>query len=297
LTGPRAVATACNGTPSSAVPARVLHLRFTRAPDGCTFIGHQHAPYPFHIGKALRLSGDPPEMATVYVQSCSGGLYEAERLRLDIDVGPQAMACVTTQASTIVHSMTAGSVAQSTAIRVDPGGMLEYLPDPLILFPEARIAADTTVVIADDAQAIFSESFLAHDPQGHGRPFGSFSSALRIEDRAGRLLACDRFNIEGDRFAAMSAAGESAYGAHGTMTLLADADHNARGLDLVRRRMANDRSRFGDTYAGASLLPGRRGVWLRLLARDGVALRRLMTVAWMALRETLTGRLPEARRK
>jgi urease accessory protein len=53
----------------------------------------------------------------------------------------------------------------------------------------------------------------------------------------------------------------------------------------------------GAVYAGASLLPGGAGAWLRALSSDAVALRRLVRDGWAAAREQLTGAPPGIRRK
>ena len=64
---------------------------------------------------------------------------------------------------------------------------------------------------------------------------------------------------------------------------------------LSRLRTALDASE--GVYGGASALPGGHGVWVRLLAADGAALRAAMTAAWSAMRTELCGHPPKARRK
>jgi urease accessory protein UreH len=52
-----------------------------------------------------------------------------------------------------------------------------------------------------------------------------------------------------------------------------------------------------DCYGGASLLPNGAGVWVRLVARDGATLRGTMIAVWAAMRRSMTGVEPVARRK
>ncbi len=110
-------------------------LRFTRSPDGVSYIGRQRVGYPFHITRPFMLDTAPAGALTLYLQSVSGGIYDGEDLRLDLTADENAEAHVTTQAATIVHRTPQWGARQSTTIDAAPGALLEYLPDPLILFP------------------------------------------------------------------------------------------------------------------------------------------------------------------
>ena len=59
---------------------------------------------------------DHPGLATLYVQSCSGGIYEDDRLDLTLATAQGAEAHVSTQAATVVHSMPSGSASQRVRI-------------------------------------------------------------------------------------------------------------------------------------------------------------------------------------
>ncbi|HZF35124.1 MAG TPA: urease accessory protein UreD, partial [Candidatus Angelobacter sp.] len=80
-------------------------ITFARDPGGRTYVRRQHVSYPYHVCRALTFAGDPPGMATLYLQSCAGGIYRDDRLRERIVAEEGAAAHLTTQASTIVHSM------------------------------------------------------------------------------------------------------------------------------------------------------------------------------------------------
>ena len=57
---------------------------------GRTILRRQHVGYPFHITRAFQLDRMRPDLATLYLQSTSGGLYAADRLALDVTVGAGA---------------------------------------------------------------------------------------------------------------------------------------------------------------------------------------------------------------
>ncbi|MGB3022584.1 MAG: urease accessory protein UreD, partial [Methyloceanibacter sp.] len=112
-----------------------LELEFAAAPDGRTYLRRQFASYPFHVCRVQFQDRDIPDLATLYVQSCSGGVYEDDRLKLALAAGENAKAHVSTQAATVVHSMPTGRAEQIVRLDCAHGSYLEYLPDPQILFP------------------------------------------------------------------------------------------------------------------------------------------------------------------
>ena len=63
----------------------------------------QHVPYPFHVTRPFYLDAQRPDLATLYLQSSSGGVYGGDDLSLTLDIRAGAAAQVTTQAATIVH--------------------------------------------------------------------------------------------------------------------------------------------------------------------------------------------------
>ena len=270
-----------------------MNLEFARAPDGLTHIASQYAAYPFHICRPFRYENDPAGMATVYMQSASGGLYEHERLETTLIAAENAAAHVTSQASTIVHEMKGGQAEQIVTLRVEENGWLEYLPDPLILFPGARVDSKVRLVLAEGAQAIIADSFLAHDSKAAGRVFDRLNSDVRIETPDGKLLACDAFAVEGAQFCDALALGGRGFATHGSMAMLSASAATDAALAAIRAQIDSNE----ECYGGASLLPNNAGIWARLVARDGAALRRTMIAVWASMRRSMTGVEPVARRK
>lgn len=268
-------------------------VTFARDPGGGTYLRRQFASYPFHLCRPHHFAGDPPGMATLYLQSLSGGIYEDERLSLAVTAEEGAQAHVTSQASTIVHSMEAGNADLAVTIEAREDALVEYLPDPLILFPGARLSSALRVRRHEEATVICADSFLTHDPEGEGRPFGALDSRFDVEELDGGLLARDRFALSGETFAARRPAGTRRYAALATVMVLSPRDRVSPVLDALREAVAG----LAETYAGASLLPNDCGVWARLLSADGAALRASVDAAWAAARAALTGTRPRVRRK
>src|SRR3981081_3604063 len=68
---------------------------------GRTVLRRQHVGYPFHVTRAFQLDRMRPDLATLYLQSASRGLYAADRLTLDLAVGAGSPLNPTTQTPTV----------------------------------------------------------------------------------------------------------------------------------------------------------------------------------------------------
>lgn len=272
--------------------AAQLALRFGSA-NGLTYLASQRVAYPFHLGRSLHMPGDPVDMPTYYVQSCSGGIFEHDRLGWQVDLAAGGKLHLSTAASTVVHSMTGGDAEQAVTFQLGAGSLLEYLPDPVILFPGARYRNRLTLRAEDSACAIAWDAVIAHDPQGLGRMFDCMDSELRIvcadEDAP---CALDRYRIAGTAQRAALPGVTGQYTCHGSMVVLMPREAVAGLCETLRTALAQ----CEDVYAGAASLPRQRGAWVRVLARDAAALRVALHAAWRCARGAL-GLTADARRK
>jgi urease accessory protein len=272
---------------------RQVDIRFARAPDGRAFLARQHVAYPFHVTRTFDYPGDPDGMATLVLQSVGGGLVQGDALALAVHCAEGARAHVTSQAATVAHAMPGAAVRIDQALALDAGCWLEWMPDPLILFPGADVTVATTATLDADATLILTDGFLGHDPTGLDRPFGRIASSLEILDRSGRLVVADRFALDGAAFATGLPGVAGAFRASATMLVVTAQVAPAALSDAL----AGAFDGLAGVYAGASILPGERGAVARILAADGAGSRAATAAAWRALRIALTGREPQPRRK
>lgn len=276
---------------STASPQAVLS--FKRDPSGQTFIARQRTTYPFTLTQPFCLDRAPHGMLTLMLQSISGGVYENERLALDFSVKDGACVHLTTQGATVVHSMREDRGAtQQVSIRAGKGSFVEYLPDPLALFPQAHFRSAVQITVGEGATVISGDAFGLHDPEALARPFGSIFSETVFQQPDGQRRCVDRFEMSGREFIASLPPALQRYQTQGTFWVV--SDHNAEELVTAVRMAFNS---LPDIYAGASVLPDNAGVWMRVLALDAVALRSAFHAAWSAVRLCLTGVKPPSRRK
>ena len=290
-----------NGTPTPArqsersyvdQPVRA-ELVFSRDPVGRTYVSRQYMPYPFHICRPLYIEQDPPGMATLYVQSCSAGLLQHDDLRTSIAVEADAQVHYTTTTPTIVHSMEEGQAKQEIRIEAFSGSLAEYFPEPLILFPRSRLRSALYISAHEGSSVISGESFLLHDYSGADGVFDWLESEMQIQRPGGAMLARDRFRLDGSLFRERRPGVNGEFVAQGSLVVLTGGQFQ----DTIIGAIGDELASSANVYAGVSALRDRCGVWTRLLAPDGLALRGAMTAAWAAAREVLTGLSPTPRRK
>ena len=270
-----------------------LDLAFAADADGRSYLRRQYASYPFHVCRALYQDRDHPGLATLYVQSCSGGIYEDDRLDVTLAAAQGAEAYVSTQAATVVHSMPSGSASQRVRINCETGSYLEYLPDPQILFPGSRCHSEIAVRLGGDAVALASDSFLTHDPAGRDDMFSAYFSEIVVEDETGKALAIDRLKVDGHAFRDSRPGISGRFKAQGTM-IVAGLVFPMSGVAAELHKIRLDRDA---AVIGCSLLPNSAGLLVRVLAADGAALKFALHQAWCAARLALKGSVPQERRK
>lgn len=264
-------------------------LYFSRG-GGRTVLARQRLPYPFHATRTFYLDRDRPDIATLYLQSASGGLYRGDTVALSIVVDPHAAAHVTTQASTIVHRTHQNGVTQSTRVSVGEQAFAAVTPEPLVLFPGAEIYCATDVTIAATGCAILIDGLTHHDPEGIGRPFDRYSNAVVVRDDAGTVLLSDRGSVAGaSMLGAASPLGP--FRAVGTLLVLGAGSERC-DADMLEGRLA-----AVGCIAGISRLPNGAGIGGRILAANGGALTRGLETAFAVAFEALIGRPPARRRK
>ncbi|MFC3609687.1 urease accessory protein UreD [Stutzerimonas tarimensis] len=249
------------------LPAQA-RLAFTRSPDGVTFLARQQVSYPYHVGRVLRLPTDPEPMATVLLQSCSGGIFEGEELGLSVSVGPGAMAHLSTGASTIVHGMREGEARQRTCLEVGANALLEYLPKPTVLFSRAQLLNEVDVSLSPQASLLLWDVCMAHGPGGDLERFGHYHSVTRVRDSEGRLQVLDRMRIQGADLGEPRTGINGGFGTLGTFFILTRKVNASLLVEYIRNVSFADE----EVYVGTSELPGNNGVWVRVLAKSAVVM-------------------------
>jgi len=261
-------------------------LQFEAREGERTHLARNFASYPFHVTRPAYFDAGWLELPTVVLQSAAGGLFQGDRLSVEIGVGEGAAAQVTTQSATKVHSMERDRAVQETRLMVGAGGHLELIADATILFPASHVETATTLSLAEGASAILAEAFLWHDPKGGAAPtFLLMASTIEARRPDGRLLARDRYRIATPADDEATRAEWQAMKAQGSLYAFGIARDGASLVEGLRAALAE----VGGAYLGVSALPNEAGALVRVLAPDGNIVRGVQATAWRAARRLLTG--------
>lgn len=266
-----------------------LALQFASNVEGKTYLENQYASYPFHICRTQYYDNDPYGMANIYIQSASGGIYENEDLSTYVIASAQSNSHVTTQASTIVHSMPNGIAHQNININASDHAFTEYISDPLILFPESNLRSNINVHIDETSTAVVADAFLLHFLNGENNLFRQFSSSLCVYSENDKLLVKDVYLADPGNFIH----NQRRHISMGTISVINRATLDDSLLASLQTLMQTN----NDIYGGATLLPNNCGIIMKFLAPDGVVLKKAMIQSWTMIRESIVNIKPAIRRK
>lgn len=124
-----------------------------------------------------------------------GGYVGGDTYRIAVDVEEGAAVLLTDQSATKVYRTPGTCVTQSIAFRVGAGGVLEYVPDQLILYRDADFRQNMRVDL-DPAASAFLTDVVTPGWSPDGAQFRYRQARLRTEVRVGgELVLADNLRI------------------------------------------------------------------------------------------------------
>jgi len=205
----------------------------------------------------------------------SGGVVGGDALQIEVDAGADTSLALTTQAAEKVYRSSGPVAHVDVALRAAAGASLAWLPQETIVFDRARLARTFDVDLAADARLVACESILfGRTAMGEKVRGGSLRDRWRLR-RGGKLVFADALTLDGAIERTLGRPAIAA-GANGVATLVYVAGDAETRVDVLRDALV-----LHGLEAGASAESG--VLVARLLARDGLTLRRAMIAALRAL--------------
>lgn len=168
-----------------------LCLRFERR-GGKTVLAHGAYRVPLQILAPVRLD-DPA--AVVSMLNPTGGLLGGDRVEIDVAVGRDAHACLTTPSATRVYRTSGAAAEQNVRVHVDAGGALEWWPDHTIPSAGSAFRQRLDVDLVPGARLILVDAFAAgRVARGEAWQFARLESAITIREGR-RWILHDRFDL------------------------------------------------------------------------------------------------------
>jgi urease accessory protein len=136
----------------------ILRLKLEKdSATGNTVINEQYSRVPLLAQRAMYLEETLPAMAYVYIVSPSGGILQGDRYQIDIKLGNNTFAHVTTQGATRIYKMEKNYASQTININVQEESYFEYIPDQIIPYRNSRFYQEVNLNVHDNATMIYSE--------------------------------------------------------------------------------------------------------------------------------------------
>ncbi len=273
----------CTEAPATRSAAAVADLAYRRV-GRRTILERCFSTAPLRVPPPIELDG----AAYTTLLNASGGVVAGDAFAHRICLGPGAHVVLTTQSATRIYRSTGETARSSTAIRVGPDAVLEWVPDPVIPYAGSRYDQRLAVDVAAGGLAIVADAWAAGRlARGERWAFAAFTNEVRI-DLAGRpavreryaLAPADAATLEGWSYVA-------AWYAVGGRSI--DWDAAAARLGDVVESFAPH------AYGGATSLSC--GAAVRLVAASSPALVEAGARVWDLLRRAALGTAPPALRK
>jgi urease accessory protein len=128
------------------------------------------------------------DAAWTFITNFGGGLVDGDRIDLRVDVGRDARALLSTQAATKVYRSERHGCMQRFSMRVENGGFLASIADPVVCFAGARYFQAIDVSLGEGASFVLLDTLVSGRVARDERwAFHDYSSRTVVE-RADRVL-------------------------------------------------------------------------------------------------------------
>lgn len=161
---------------------------------GFTRMPHVFQQPPLKASRELYEGQNP--MATVYVMESSGGMVAGDRNDISIQLKPGSDVRIIQQSALKVYrSHTGETCVQSIGVEIGEDSRLEWMPEVIIPFADAKFQMDTTIHVAKGSKLLWGEILApGREKRGEVFDFTSLKSTMQISID-GELVAFDAIHF------------------------------------------------------------------------------------------------------
>lgn len=263
-----------------------LRLAFQNDADGKTILGDQFSEAPLHVQRALYYDDSCPDLAYLYILSASGGILQGDRYRIDITMGKDSKAHITTQGATRIYHMDANSATQMINVTLEEDSYLEFIPDQIIPYSNSRFYQRMSLNVHDSATLVYSEIITpGRVAMGESFEYDVCYLKTRAANQEDVLRLVDVANLEpkSQKLASFGVLGDSTV--VGSVYILTKKE-NVPGLYEEIRPATY----LGvDVSAGASITKDGSGLLVRILGKETEAVKDIVQEVLRHARKTCAG--------
>ncbi|WP_198653384.1 urease accessory protein UreD [Actinocorallia populi] len=262
----------------------VLDLAYEEIGGRTELTGH-YQKSPLQITRPLYHDPALRHMAHTIMIATGGGTLQGDRYRVDVSCGAGAFVNLTTQGATRVYRMEQDYATQLVNLTAGPGAYLEYLPDTTIPFAGSRYYQRIGVTADPEATVVLGETMLAGRlARGERHAYTAYCSDIEVHDPDGGLLFADPLRLVPQEEGVTGLAVMDGFDALSSLYVVTGARPAQEVADALHEALAGTGLR-----TGASVLPGGRGAWARILGDTSPEVEEAFMRAWEAVRRLLLG--------
>lgn len=285
-TRPRAAPTAAVGVVGA------LAIEYVRHGDRTVF-GRTSCQTPWHLLPPIYL--DESGSAYTLLVNPSGGLVGGDHLSIEVSIGSQAHALISTPSANRVYRTLSREAVQEVTIKVADGGILEWIPEHTIPFAGSRFRQHIDVSLSVGATLVLWDA-MASGRIAHGERwrFTSLDNNIQIAMPSDAIVqehyALAPAEMEGVRVLAQE------WDYVGTLFIVGDAV-SATLWTALEASLADILDKHSERVLGGVSQPPAPGVVLKLLARSAPDMTSILMDMWAAVRQILWHMPPAVLRK
>ena len=247
---------------------------------GQTILQQRYMAYPLSVSPLFRReeirreensAGVCAQRAYLYRMNTSPGLLAGDDIEVSIQLATKSQLYLADQSALKVHSMPDADSYSTVRynVRLEAGSMLEFLPEPLILFEDADLEQTVDIEMHDEAGLCWGEIVLpgrlARDEKYQFRRYLNKTKVCSLE---GTLWFAEAMNLTGKgNLLARSPLFASAP-VLGTLILaLPKSVATAQGLKTLGDRIDKIGTDLPSLDLASSVLPGDRGLLIRAMSK------------------------------